>query len=430
MKIEVLDNKRYYGKVLPEQELVILFKRPIGANDTKCESFFKDILGIIKDGGDNLFSSDIVNHTKWKSNEIETIGEFLYVHSGERVIVSEGLNCVCSRNYDELNEGDQRIALIQTAPPNNNYWKYASVAFSILCLFLIVRCISNHLEENRVNANQELYSNDLGKIDSLRDEFQKATSDSHSYTPYISGSDKSIIANKLDSLRDAANSNIVKVRESGDYSPIMSDVQTYKTAINRLVEEAKNAEQVALENARIEKNRKAYEKDVLTIQSLKDALSNVAYNQTYSSYVSNSQVQNVKAVLDSLTMTSEALFKAVEHSDHYNNLLIDSVSIRYQIQAIAESAQDEFERKNKSRTVVTPVRSQRKVVTSGQTRRNNNIARYNSFVESADKDYSTFYTNGDKAAARRAYNNYCEALKIKYDVNVDNRRNKLGKILE
>ena len=428
-KIVEIDDKHYFGKVLPEQDLVILFKRPNCANDKECESFFNDLLDIIKDGGDNLFSSDIVSRTQWNNDVIEIIGEFLYVNSRECVIVSEGINCVCGRNYDELNDGNRRVALIQTAQPQNYYWKYASVATIILCLFLIVRCITNHLEENRFNANQELYSNDLSSIDSLRDEFQKATSDSHSYAPYISGSDKIILANKLDSLREAANSNIEKVRDSGYYSPVMGNVQTYKTAINQLVDEAKKTEQVALENARIERNKKSYEKDVQTIQSLKDALSNVTNNQSYSNYVSESQVRIIKAVLDSLNNTAEASYRTVEHSGAYNKLSIDSVGIWGQIQAIAESAQEEYERKNKPRTIVTPVTPTRKRVTTKQSTNNNNIARYNNLVNSANEDYTIYYRSGDKAAARRAYNNYCEALRIQNNSNIAKRCNILKREL-
>lgn len=428
-KIVEIDNKRYYGNVLPEQDLVILFKRPKGANDKDCESFFKDLQDIITDRSDNLFSSDIVNLTNWNNDEIETIGEFLYVHYGESVIVSEGLDRVRGRKYDELNEGEQRIALIQTAQPNINYWKYASVATIILCLFLIVRCISNHIEENRVNANQELYSNDLSLIDSLRDEFQKATSDSQSYAPYISASGKSVLANKLDSLGEAANNNIEKVRDSGDYSPVMSNVQTYKTAINQLVDEAKKAEQVVLENDRIERNRKSYKKDVKTIKSLEDALSNVLNNQTYSSYVSDLQVQNVKTVLDSLKKTSDASFNAVEHSGHYNNLSIDSTGIMNLIQEIAESAQEGFERKNKhKRTVVTPVRSQRSI-TPSSPKRSNDKTRYDNYVKLADQDYNNYYMTGDAAAARRAINNYNEALRIQNNSNIAKRCDKLKKEL-
>lgn len=428
-KIVEIDDKHYFGKVLPEQDLVILFKRPNCANDKECESFFNDLLDVIKVGGDDLFSSDIVNHTKWNNSEIETIGKFLYVHSGESVIVSEDLNCVCSRNYDELNEGNQRIALIQTAQPNNNYWKYASVAVFILCLTLIVRCISNHLEENRVNANQELYSNDLSSIESLRDEFQKATSESHSYAPYISESDKMFIVNQLDSLRKVANANIEKVRESGDYLSVIGGVKTCKTNIYQIVEDAQGAEQVALEKARIERNRKAYEKDVQTIQSLKDALSNVTNNQTYSNYVSESRVQIIKAVLDSLNNTAEASFSTVEHSGAYYKLSIDSVGIGGQIQAIAESAQEEYERKNKPRTIVTPVTPTRKRVTTKQSTNNNNIARYNNLVDSANEDYTRYYRSGDKAAARRAYNNYCEALRIQNNSNIAKRCNILKREL-
>lgn len=428
-KIVEIDDKHYFGKVLPEQDLVILFKRPQGANAEKCESFFKDLLDIITDGGDELFSSDIVNHTKWNNSEIETIGKFLYVHSGESVIVSEGLNCVCSRNYDELNEGNQRIALIQTAQPTNNYWKYASVAVFILCLTLIVTCILNYIEENRVNANQELYSNDLSSIESLRDEFQKATSESHSYASYISESDKMFIVNQLDSLRKVANGNIEKVRESGDYLSVIGGVKTCKTNIYQIVEDAQGAEQVALENARIESNRKSYKKDVQTIQSLKDALSNVANNQSYSNYLSDLQVQKVKTILDSLTKTSDASFNAVEHSGYYNNLSIDSIGIRNLIQDIVESAQEEFERKNKhKRTVVTPVRTQRNI-TPSSSKGSSDKTRYDNFVKLADQDYNNYYMTRDITAARRAISNYNEALRINYNSNIAKRCNILKKEL-
>lgn len=429
-KIVEIDDKHYYGKVLPEQDLVILFKRPNSANDKECESFLKDLLDVIINWDDYLFSSDIVSHTKWNNDEIETIGKFLYVRKGDSVIVPEGLERKPSQDFDELIEGDQRIAVIQIIHLERfNYKKYSFGAVVCLCLFLIVKCIASHLEENRVNANQELYSNDLNLIDSLRNEFQKATSDSHSYAPYISASGKSVLANKLDSLGEAANSNIKKVRDTGDYSPVMSNVQTYKTAINQLVDEAKKAEQVVLENARIERNRKSYKKDVKTIKSLEDALSNVLNNQTYSRYVSDLQVQNVKTVLDSLKKTSDASFNAVEHSGHYNNLSIDSTGIMNLIQEIAESAQEGFERKNKhKRTVVTPVRSQRSI-TPSSPKRSNDKTRYDNYVKLADQDYNNYYMTGDAAAARRAINNYNEALRIQNNSNIAKRCDKLKKEL-
>lgn len=427
MKIVSIDNDKFYGKELPEQDIVILFKRPKGSNDEECESFCKDIFDIVKAGGDKLSSSDIVNQTKWNNDNLETIGEFLYVHSGERVIISKDLSCVYSRNYDELYEGDQRIALIQTIQPNNNYWKYVSVAISVLCLFLIIRCVSNHLEENRVNANQELYSNDLNTIETLRNEYQKAISEGHSYAHYISGSDKSIISNKLDSLLEAANSNIDKACESGDYSPVISDANTYESAIAQLIENAKSAEKVSLENARVEKNRKKYEKDVQIIESLSEVLSNTISNQPYSSYLSDSQVQNIKDVLDSLRKVLEASFNAVEHSGYYNNLSIDSEGIRTQIQAVVESAQEEYERNNKQRTVVTPVRFHRRISSSSPKRNEEN--RYDNLVKLADKDYNNYYLTRDVEAARRAINNYNKALKIKDNSNITNRCNRLKKDL-
>ena len=429
-KIVEIDDKHYYAKVIPEQDLVILFKRPNCANDKECESFLKDLLDVIINWDDYLFSSDIVSRTKWNNDEIETIGKFLYVRKGDSVIVPEGLERKPSQDFDELIEGDQRIAVIQIIHLERfNYKKYSFGAVVCLCLFLIVKCIASHLEENRVNANQEIYFNDLYLIDSLRNEFQKATSDSHSYVPYISGLDKKVLANILDSLHKVANKNIEMVCESGDYSSVMSDVQIYKTAIDQLVDDAKKTEQVALENARVERNRKAYEKDAQKIQSLKDALSNVANNQSYSDYVSESKVQIIKAVLDSLNNAVEASFNSVEHFGHYNNLSIDSVSIGGQIQAIAESAQEEYERKNKPRTFVTPVTSTRKRVTTKQSTNNNNIARYNNLVESANEDYTRYYRSGDKAAARRAYNNYCEALRIQNNSNIANRCNILKREL-
>lgn len=428
--VEIIDDKHYYGKVLPEQDLVILFKRPNGANDKECESFLKDLLDVIINSDDYLFSSDIVSHAKWNNDEIETIGKFLYVRKGDSVLVPEGLERKPSQDFDELIEGDQRIAVIQIIHLKRfNYKKYSFGAVVCLCLFLIVKCIAIHLEENRVNANQELYSNDLCLIDSLRNEFHKVTSDSHSYVPYISGSDKNIIANKLDSLHEAANSNIEKVRNSGDYSPVMSNVQTYKTAINQLVDEAKRTEQISLENVRIERNRKTYEKGVQTIKSLEDALLNVANNQTYSNYVSESQVQNIKAVLDSLNNTAEASFSTVAHSGVYNKLSIDSVGIWGQIQAIADSAQEESKRKNKyKRTVVTPVRSQRNI-TPSSSKRSNDKTRYDNFVKLADQDYNNYYMTRDVTAARRAISNYSEALRINYNSNIAKRCDKLKKEL-
>lgn len=423
MKIEKIDDK-YYGKVLSDQDLVILFKRPQGANDAKCESFSKDLLDIIKVGDEDLFSSDIVNRTEWNDDVIETIGKFLYIHSGESIITSEGLILVCSRDYDELKEGDKQIALIRTALPNKKHWKKISIAVPILCLFLIVRCFSNHLEENRVNSNQELYSNNLEAIYSLRDEFQKAISDSHPYALYISESGKRCIADQLDSLLEIANSNIKKVCEHGNYSPVIVDVRTYETAIHQLVEEAKRT----LENGRVEKNRRNYEKDVQTIKLLEDALSDAQNNQVYSSYVLDSQIQNVKVVLDSLAKVSESLFNAVEDSGNYNSLSIDSVGIRDQIQAITESAKEEYEMKNKRRrTELTFVRPQGNAVPSPP--KSNELNRYDDFVKLADKDYNNYYKTRDVAAAKRAIDNYSKALTIKNSSSIVERRNKLKKEL-
>ena len=94
MKIVEIDNKRFYGKELPGQNIVILFKIPSGAKENDCEIYLKDIHRIVNEAGDNLFSSEIVSRTQWNDDVIEIIGNSLYVRNGEHVIVPEGMNCV------------------------------------------------------------------------------------------------------------------------------------------------------------------------------------------------------------------------------------------------------------------------------------------------------------------------------------------------
>ena len=114
MRIISIDSKRFYGKELNEQNLVVLFKRPLDANDSVCEKYIRDILDVVKHNGDNLFSSDIISRTNWDNGTKAIIGDFFYLRKGENVVVSEGFNCVPGNLNDELYIDNTQIAKIQT----------------------------------------------------------------------------------------------------------------------------------------------------------------------------------------------------------------------------------------------------------------------------------------------------------------------------
>lgn len=413
MKIVDIDNKRFYGKELPGQNIIILFKIPSGANENECESFFNDILAIINDGGDNLYSSEIVKRTQWKNDVIETIGEFLYVRKGKHVIVPHGLDCVCGRAFDELYDGNKRVAVIQTGHSDINYWRYTLFAFVvILCMFLISKCISSHFEENRVNSNQTSYSYDIGVIDSISNVFYALTSDSHSYAPYISGQAKQIIANQIDSLRNEANTNIANVSESGNYSPIIINRDIYLSSISKLVQNAKGKEKEVLEMNRKKANKEAFDKDMLVIGSLCDLL----YSET-SGRVSYADRQfiNVENTLDSLEKTAKNNIKDVEFSGVYSSVCSDSGIIKKRIYDIVDNAR---------------IKSYNKVQHKNTQKSNTDDNRFTQIVRIANTECVKYYTTGDEVAGRNARNNYKKALDIKYDSNIYSKWKKLNDIFK
>lgn len=428
MKIVEIDSKQFYGKELNEQNIVILFKRPLNDIDTVCESYCQDILNVIKQNSDNLFASDIIRHCQWNSDDRKIIERTLYVRvaNKEDPITSDGILCERCGIYDVILFENKEVARIIAKKKTFPFFQYFLIFIFILCTWGVIKWCNGRFEENRDSANQNAYLSDIRAIDSLSYLFDESISSNNSYSPYIHEPFKIFIASQIDSLRNVANLSISRVKESGDYSPVVLDKESFKRNIQKLVENAKGAELASLERNRVDTNKKAYEKDVKTIMSLEEDLSNAISQVMYSNYVSDSQVKAVKLILDSLKNSSDVAYREVENSGYYTNIAIDSDNLKRRINKIVEFAQEEYKRKNRAR----PIHPSNNNLTSRQKRNSNEIARYNMLVESANRDYTKFYMNGDKAAARRAYNNYGEALQIKYDTNVNIRRNKLGRDLK
>ena len=201
MKIVEIDNKRFYGKELPEQNIIILFKIPSGATEANCEAFFKEILDIINDGGDDLYSSDIVSRTHWDNDAIKTIGESLYVvRKGEHVIVPEGLNCVFGKQLDELFVENKLIAKIQTDNRKGAVDRIVAI-FCILSALVILLFILFHdttSETNttntgsviEINTNEQGYSEYItAHENTVGDVMEDVSSLNDDYTDEISTND-------------------------------------------------------------------------------------------------------------------------------------------------------------------------------------------------------------------------------------------------
>ena len=174
MRIISIDSKRFYGKELNEQNIVILFQIPSGANENDCETYLKDIYRIVIEAGNNLFSSEIVSRTQWNDNVIKIIGNSLYVRKGEHVIVPEGMNCVFGKQVDDLFVENKLVAKIQTDKRKGivnktNRFIIVSCILCILAVLLFVLFYDSADETNTTNTesviemktNEQGYSEDI-----------------------------------------------------------------------------------------------------------------------------------------------------------------------------------------------------------------------------------------------------------------------------
>lgn len=431
MKIVSIDSERFFGKELSEQNLVILFKRPIDADDNECESYCQELVKIVLSHGDNLSASDVIEYCDFNRDILEVIGSTLFIQSGtlDPITAVDILRRNNGSFYELLYE-DQIIAKIQVKQKSPFLKKYFFLSFFFLLfiLFVVGWCV-NRIEENRLLSNQEAHALDSLAIDSLAILFDESISSEHSYFSYIQEQPRNTIAHIIESLRKEVEYNFQSVKEQGDYSPVRIDRQAIKSDIEELVEKAKELESAVLEKNRQKENRESYDKDMLTIGSLCDLLYSEASGVVPET---DKRFTSVISTLDSLEKAAEASFRAVEFSGHYRTVCSNSDLVRRAIKDIVEETKKHniIRRKSISSSNVSRGRTQKVTNTYPSSSKSNpREDRYNRLVKSANEDYTNYYMNGDVAVARRAYNNYVEALKIHYDSNLVNRSNKLKKEL-
>lgn len=418
-QIKYIDNGRFYGKELKEQDLIILFQRPPHSNDSECETYVNELLVILKNSGDNLYSSDIVGKTSWDSDVLETMGNTLYIRKADKDFVPVGLKRIRGKVYDEIYVGKELAAKIQGTPSKAYLNKYVILAIILFCLLLIFGWLTFR-ERERISDNQIAYESDLKRVLGLDSIYELAISSDQYYTSYINPELSESIRKEVDSLHNLIDANYSNVNDEGSYSSLLYNDISIKERISEMVEDAKQK----AEMNRISTNKKAYKKDVKTINALKEELHNSvnSLGRVISTYIPPSYIEHIEAILDSLKTSANKSLDEVSYSGEYKTVMNDSNSIRQEINKIVNDARKDYNNMlNEHRNSIHAISS-----TSSKIK----DQRFISYVNSGDLDYKKYYREGDKAAALRAIGNYNKALEIKKDFEVIYRRNKLKKSIK
>lgn len=419
-QIIYIDNERFYGKELKEQDLIILFQRPPHSNNSECETYVNELLVILKNSGYNLYSSDIVGKTSWDSDVLEMIGKTLYIRKADKDFVPVGLKRIRGKVYDELYAGKELAAKIQGKPSKANLNKYIISAIILICLLLLFGWLVLRNERERISTNQVAYTSDLKRIHRLDSIYELAISSDQYYASYINSELRESIRKEVDSLLNLIDANYSSVNDEGSYSSLLYNDISIKERISQMVEDAKQK----AEMNRLNTNKTAYNKDVKTINTLKEELHNSvnSLGRVVSGWIPPGEIEYIETVLDSLKSSANRSFDEVTSSGVYKSVMSDSNSIRQEINKIVNDARKDYN------NMLNEHRSSFHAITS--TSSNIKDKRFISYVNSGDSDYKKYYKDGDKAAALRAIDNYNKALEIKEDLEVIYRRIKLQKTIK
>lgn len=410
-------DSQYFCREYEDQGIIILFKKWSIDEDTKHNIVCNDILKIITEEPSNLSVSDILNQGNWEENISGLIQDTLFVqHYNDSIIAADISKRFCGR-YDEIYEGNIMIAKISRTNFNlSNIFLYVLLAFFICYISYII------IDKKRIKNNQIVYFEDREKIGELDSLYKESIYLNHSYSTFLNNEKKEYIKKCIDSLSQQSKDNYLKSLKKGHYTHVASNeiLTLLKDNISQLVENARKIEQEEIESLRIKGNEVAYNNDRRHLYALYKYVSD-----SISIYSSNIGEERKRVIKDLLKIT-----------DHEHGLIVNSNSGNYlshQNEIDSTEIWIRFTADSLHRDYIKNKRNARKKILRKrmpESINNNQFTYYKELIDRADFDYKKYYNEDDIAAARRAYINYNEALKIKYDSQVANRCQKLKAILK
>ena len=415
MKVQVtyFDEKRVYCKTNKEYGFVLLFKKPLGANDSDCESYYKDICEIISQKGVTFFASDLGRFMDWEDGIKEVISETLYIlpfNENLSPTIGPGIIQTQSRSFVEisLRGPDRIIAKINVKRRNTVLRRYMLLALMSLILIVGVLLLMKILDNNRMTNNKIAYNEDITMIKELKVKWNEVCNPHNSFSKYIPDKYRNVINQSLNSLQETADNGFKAVSSKGKYERIDDDISDIERLINDHIEEAKLNYSKEEERGRINSNDSLYRHDIEMIQFWRNRLSHVV--SLYHSRGQNVRIKYIQQFLDSMNAVANDHFNRVKESGGYVQVQLDSTKMESQIQRLIPKTTSNSKPHNKYNTNKT----------SGNTP--HSYDRFNQLVSAADANFQTYYRNKkDKAAARKAIQGYSEALRIKYNANVSKR---------
>ena len=328
------DAEKVFCKADKRKGFLILFKKPIGATESDCESYYNDICDILNRQG-AMFASDLVKSTDWEDDAKTTIGNTLYIRPfDEKIQPINGSDIIntFSGSFEEISlKGSQKIVAKIKINRKKSIWYYLFWVIALLAIIGGAILIMDKIENNRVAENQLAYNEDISKINILKESLEDACSPNNLYSKNISVENRNKITRSLSLLQDAADNNLQAVKDKGEYKHVDIDKTGIESLINGIIENAKLKYSKEEERGRINTNIDLYQRDIKMIDFWRKRALNLAskYNEE-----SNSYFKNVIYMLDSLKSKADSNYVRVNESGKYIPIKIDSLKLESSIQKL------------------------------------------------------------------------------------------------
>ena len=216
---------------------------------------------------------------------------------------------------------------------------------------LVVDALQAEQEYKDTLALNEALTKANAEISALRQKLSDTMSQISQVAPDVkdnfNGDD---ITAMIDALQNSVNKAFENKTLVADYETVMSIVPSIRAAMDKLLSDAKDAQKVFEENARVAANKAAYEADLAKIAALQTLLDNtVAGLKTSCPDVDTTEeVAKLQALIDAEKTKAAAALEAVKEEGKYTNTVdaegVENAISKFKADTEAEQARINAER--------------------------------------------------------------------------------------